>query len=75
MHNTIELTSSVDEKRQRLELLESNVSHLETVVHEYQQKTDTMESELFSHFSDIINTKKRKIRHLQDLTLSKASTE
>ena len=65
MVDNIETSSKLEKSHETVNNLKKQVSELEIALHENREKTDKLESELLNKFSEILNSKKQKIRQLQ----------
>lgn len=63
------LDTKIKLKSKDLEIkaLMDQVSELKAALVEYESKASNLEATMFSHFTEILNSKKRKIRHLNSL--------
>jgi hypothetical protein len=67
MSEISETSKALIDKEAATETLHRRLHEMEAALLEHTAKADSIESTVFHHFSEILNSKKRKIRHLNHL--------
>ena len=66
MIDNLAIISKLEKRDTSVNILQKKVSKLEVALHENKENTDRLEAELLHNFSEILNSKKQKIRQLQN---------
>ena len=67
MSEISETNKALVDRDSEMKMLGDRCEEMQAAMNEHTSKADSMESNMFHHFTEILNSKKRKIRHLNQL--------